>query len=103
MHTQDLLDDVIVFELPTLHHARELAALIELRWPCRAFEDDDVPFLGVFVPPAVSGDLAAALREVESWVGANLAGEVPFWLDGICYHLSRRTVLHAPPGETSSV
>ena len=49
MHDDAELTDIVVFDVPNLFQARDLVARLEDRWPCHAYQEQDVTVVGVFL------------------------------------------------------
>jgi hypothetical protein len=72
----------LVFEVPDVRLATELAAHLEDQWACCAFGDTDAPVTVVFLSHRGDADFAQLVRRVANWVGEHGLGELPLRLHG---------------------
>jgi hypothetical protein len=84
-----VLDELVVFELPTRHLAeRLLTQLTPKRLAWMQYDDDSSVVAALLSPDRL--DLAVLLRDVQAWLTRAGLGPIRFELDGKTY------LLHAP-------
>jgi hypothetical protein len=90
---EDFLDEIVLFELPTLEASESLVlylAQTRLAW---LQSGEAATVVGVLLNPD-DGDLAVLLRKVESWVDQSGFAAIRFHVDGRIYVLeSKQTVV----------
>jgi hypothetical protein len=84
--THELID-VIAFDFPLLTDAEQLAARLDSRWECHAFQERTVAVVGVHLPPSLDAEFAPLLREVEAWLAEGPVQDCECWIDGRSYNL----------------
>jgi hypothetical protein len=72
----------VVFEVPDVHLATDLAARLEDQWACCAFGDADAPVTVVFLSHGGEADFAQLVRRVAGWVREHDLGELPLRVHG---------------------
>ena len=87
----DSLDEMVLFDLPTVGCAKTLLNLLERTRLAWLHGDDDVTAVGVLLNPT-SDDLALLLRSVEAWMKRWRLPAIRFEVDGRTYVLQAAQV-----------
>jgi hypothetical protein len=90
-----LLDEIVLFELPTRWWAERLLAYVALDHLAWLQTDDEAAVVGVLLSPD-EGDVARLLRAVHRWVNRSGIAAVRFELDGRTYLLETAEAILVP-------
>lgn len=86
------LDETVKFEVPEQVDATRLRERLRRHWACSLVSFESTWVVYVDLEPR-DGDLAALLREAETWVGETHLGAIRYHVDGRAYVLEAGEVV----------